>query len=164
MQLLAHNVLTRPSSLYNSPSDATGFVPMPRRIGHRRRTPMSAGLKARPRTPQLFGYAPSTPRRLLPRSWTEIPFHGASCASAPGHAPSTASYSFWPHGRSPPGAFRVGAACPRDISLARRRASELAARSMAGIDTHRSGRFPATSDRVGPLDLPLLLILNELLE
>jgi len=74
MSLLASVSLTRPASTIDS------WTPMHRRIGHRRRSPTnSVCLKARPRTPQLFGYAPSTARRLLPRtwSWTDLHFHGA---------------------------------------------------------------------------------------
>ncbi|KAL1523654.1 hypothetical protein AB1Y20_018589 [Prymnesium parvum] len=77
MSVLTAVSLTRPSSTFQPVSTADSWPPMHRRIGHRRRSLPNAGLKARPRTPELYGYAPSTPRRLLPRSWSELPLHGA---------------------------------------------------------------------------------------
>lgn len=76
MSFLSSFSLTRPSSAYQPLAPTESWTPMHRRIGHRHRTTLGSGLKARTRATQLFKYAPSTPRRFLPRSWSEVPLHG----------------------------------------------------------------------------------------
>jgi len=73
--------LTRPPSTVTGRYETVRRPPMHRRSTTGGPRTVSAGMKSRPRTPQLLGYSPCAPRRLLPRSWSEIQHHAGALRS-----------------------------------------------------------------------------------